>query len=49
MGQFRMRISPIWLTTAIVVFGLNLAGVLAALQPKGSWIPGAPVPGAPVF
>jgi hypothetical protein len=47
MGQFRVQISPLWLSTAIVVFGLNLAGVVAALEPKSSWIPGARGTGRP--
>ena len=49
MGQFRVQISAMGPTTAIVVFGLNLAGVLAALQPKGSWIPAPPVPVSPTI
>ena len=32
MGQFRVQISAMWLTTAIVIFGLNLGGVFAVLE-----------------
>jgi hypothetical protein len=49
MGQFRVQISPMWLTTAIVVFGLNLAGVFTALELMRYGIVTPLGPGGPNF
>jgi len=38
MGQFRVPLSPGWLVVAMVIIGVNLAGIRAALQPKWSLI-----------
>jgi len=40
MGQFRVQLSPGWLVVAMMIIGVNLAGIRAALQPKADWLPG---------
>jgi hypothetical protein len=47
MGESRGQISPAWLVTAMAIFAVNLAGVLASMNRTSIWIPGG-APGANV-
>jgi len=48
MGQFRVQLSPGWLVVAVMIIGVNLAGIRAALEPKWDWIPGTGAKGASI-
>ncbi len=46
MGQSRVQISPGWLVAAMLIIGVNLAGIRVALQPKWDSIPATGRPGS---
>ena len=41
MEQSRVRVTLAWLLVAMLIVGVNLAGIRVALEPKWTWVPGA--------
>ncbi len=41
MAQSRVWVSLGWLLVAMLIVGVNLAGIRVALEPKWTWLPGA--------